>query len=113
MAGPGVADRGEDVQRWRIAANTLNKEPGTVDKKWSSSTWFGLGAKNASNSQELTTSLSLSWIVWVNDLSYRIWIRFGTWNKGSLHRIVSLVTVSRELCRYRLNYLVNRRSDEK
>jgi hypothetical protein len=40
MAQPQVVD-GEDIlQIWRVAANVLNKQSGTVDKRWSSS--FGV-----------------------------------------------------------------------
>jgi hypothetical protein len=40
---------------------------------------------------------------WINDLSDVIWMRFGTLNVKSLCRAGSLVTVSRELARYKLD----------
>jgi hypothetical protein len=39
--------------------------------------------------------------LWVNELSYGIWIRFGTWDIRSLHRAGSLMTVSKELSEYK------------
>jgi hypothetical protein len=41
MARPRVADRGDCLQIWRVAANILNKQPRTADSGWSTS--FGVG----------------------------------------------------------------------
>jgi len=41
MARPQVADGGEGLQTWRVAANTLNKQSRTADKVWSPS--WGVG----------------------------------------------------------------------
>jgi hypothetical protein len=44
MARPQVADGGDGLQIWRVAANILNKQSRTADKGWSSSLGFGRGA---------------------------------------------------------------------
>jgi hypothetical protein len=43
MARPRVADGGEGLQVWRVAANILNKQSRTADKGWSSSLGIGRG----------------------------------------------------------------------
>jgi hypothetical protein len=48
MARPQVADGGDSLQFWRVAANLLNKQSRTADKGWSSSLGVGLGANNSS-----------------------------------------------------------------
>jgi hypothetical protein len=48
MARPQVADGGDGLQVWKVAANTLNKQSRTADKGWSSSLGVGRGANNSS-----------------------------------------------------------------
>jgi hypothetical protein len=36
MAHPQVANRGDDLQQWRVAANILNKQSRIAGKGWSS-----------------------------------------------------------------------------
>jgi hypothetical protein len=43
MARPQVADGGDSLQFWRVAANILNKQSWTADKGWSSSLGVGRG----------------------------------------------------------------------
>jgi hypothetical protein len=43
MARPQVADGGDALQFWRVAANILNKQSRTAAKGWSSSLGFGRG----------------------------------------------------------------------
>jgi hypothetical protein len=43
MARPQVADAGEGLQIWRVAANILNKQSRTTDKGWSSSLGLAWG----------------------------------------------------------------------
>jgi hypothetical protein len=43
MARPQVADGGEGLQIWRVAANILNKQSRTADKGWPSSVGVGQG----------------------------------------------------------------------
>jgi hypothetical protein len=40
-----VADGGDDLQIWRVAANILNKQSQTANKGWSSTLGVGRGAK--------------------------------------------------------------------
>jgi hypothetical protein len=49
MARPQVADGGDGLQIWRVAANILNKQSWTADKGWSSSLGVGRGANNSSS----------------------------------------------------------------
>jgi hypothetical protein len=48
MACPRVADRGDGLQIWRVAANILNKQSRTADKGWASSLGVGRGGYNSS-----------------------------------------------------------------
>jgi hypothetical protein len=43
-----VADGGEGLQEWRVAANIMNKQSRTVDKGESTSLGIGRGAINSS-----------------------------------------------------------------
>jgi hypothetical protein len=47
MARPQVADGGDTLQVWRVAANILNKQLPTADKGWPSSLGVGRGANNS------------------------------------------------------------------
>jgi hypothetical protein len=47
-ARPQVADGGDGLQIWRVAANILNKQSRTADKGLSSSLGVGRGANNSS-----------------------------------------------------------------
>jgi hypothetical protein len=46
-ARPQIADGGEGLQIWRVAANMLNKQSRTADKGWHSSLGVGRGANNS------------------------------------------------------------------
>jgi hypothetical protein len=46
MARPQVADRGDALQIWRVAANILNKQLWTADRGWPSSLGVRWGANN-------------------------------------------------------------------
>jgi hypothetical protein len=46
-ARPQVADGGDGLQIWRVAANILNKQSYTVDKGWSSIFGVGRAANNS------------------------------------------------------------------
>jgi hypothetical protein len=48
MARPQVADGGDGLQIWRVAANILNKQSWTADNGWSSSLGVERGANNSS-----------------------------------------------------------------
>jgi hypothetical protein len=45
VAPPQVANGGDNLQIWRIAANISNKQLRTSDKGWSSSLWVGRGLR--------------------------------------------------------------------
>jgi hypothetical protein len=47
MARPQVADGGDALQVWRVAANILNKQSRTANKEWPSNLGVGRGAKNS------------------------------------------------------------------
>jgi hypothetical protein len=47
MARSQVADGGDALQVWRVAANILNKQSRTADKEWSSSLGVGRGDNNS------------------------------------------------------------------
>jgi hypothetical protein len=48
MADPQVADGGDALQVRNVAANILNKQSRTADKRWSSSLGVWRGANNSS-----------------------------------------------------------------
>jgi hypothetical protein len=48
MARLQVADGGDGLQIWKVAANILNKQSRTADKGWSSSLGVQRGANNSS-----------------------------------------------------------------
>jgi hypothetical protein len=48
MARPQVADGGNTLQVWRVAANIFNNQSRTADKGWPSSLGVGRGANNSS-----------------------------------------------------------------
>jgi hypothetical protein len=47
MARPQVADGGDGLRIWRVAANILNKQSRPADKGWSSSLGVGRGANDS------------------------------------------------------------------
>jgi hypothetical protein len=48
MARPQVADGGDALQVWRVAANILNRQSPTADKGWPFNLGVGSGANNSS-----------------------------------------------------------------
>jgi hypothetical protein len=76
MARPQVADGGDALQVWRVAANILNKQSQTVDKGWSSSLGVGREANYSSPLKisllrKTTRSLGPGQIPWIKDLGER------------------------------------------
>jgi hypothetical protein len=68
----------------------------------------GSGAKNPSLQktsllQNVQKSLGPRRVLWINDLSDNVDMRFGTWNVRCLYRASSLMAVSRELSIYNLD----------
>ena len=93
---------------WRVAANVLNKQSRTVDKKWSSSLRVG---RNANNSSPKKTDLVNTQIhfprIWSDPLvrsqQRKRDMKFGTRKVRSLHRAGSLTAAARELARQKLD----------
>jgi hypothetical protein len=80
------------LQLWKLAVNILNKQPRTDNKGWSSSLGVGRGDNNPSpDSLDKRPKLR------------NMDMRFGMWNVSSLYRAGSLMTVSRELARHKLD----------
>jgi hypothetical protein len=48
MARPQVADGGDGLQIWMVAADILDKQSRTADKRWYSNLGVGGGANNFS-----------------------------------------------------------------
>jgi hypothetical protein len=69
MASPQVADGGEGLPIWKLAANIMNKQLLTGDKGCPSGFGVGRGAKIILL-RNVTKSLGLGRILWINDLSY-------------------------------------------
>jgi hypothetical protein len=85
MARPQVADGGNTLQVWRVAANILNKNSRTADKGWPSSLGVGRGANNSSVKNHLVTKPNMKPRNWTDSLDKRpkqkkMDMRFGTWN---------------------------------
>jgi hypothetical protein len=81
MARPQVADGGDGLQIWSVAANIFNKQLRTADKEWSSSLGVGRWATNIAPQKKrkillrkITRSLGSERIPWINDLSERKWM---------------------------------------
>jgi hypothetical protein len=79
MARPQVAEGGDALQVWRVAADILNKKSRTAYKGWSFRLGVGRGAKNSSPYKisllrTFGRSLGPGRILWINDLSERKWI---------------------------------------
>jgi hypothetical protein len=72
MARPQVADGGNGLEMWRVAANIFNKQSRTADKGRSSSLGVGRGANNSSPYKiillrKFTRSLGHGLILWIID----------------------------------------------
>jgi hypothetical protein len=98
MARPQVADGGEGLQIWRVAANILNKQSRSADKGWPSSLGVGRGANSPPYKKKHFTKCYKGPRNWRDTLEQpkvrTMDMRFGTWNVRSLYRSGSLKTVS-------------------
>jgi len=57
-----IADGGDNLQIWMVAANILTKQSQTANKVWSSSQGIGQGANNSSQkNQPLAEYYTGSW----------------------------------------------------
>jgi hypothetical protein len=59
MACPQFADGGDGLQMWRLAANILNKQSSTADKRLSSSLRFGRRAAKSSPQKGLLRNITM------------------------------------------------------
>jgi hypothetical protein len=53
-------------------------------------------------------SLRFGWVLWINDLSNNMDMRFGAWNIRILYKEGSQMTVSKKLSKYRLDLVGGR-----
>jgi hypothetical protein len=89
--------------------NTVNKLMRTNDKGWSSSLRVERGANNLSPQKNSLVMKHLTELrTWMDSLDKRskrrdMDMRFGTFNVRSSYRTRSLVTVSKELSKFRLD----------
>jgi hypothetical protein len=105
MARPQVADGRDSLQFWRVAANILNKQSRTADKRWSSSLGLGVGLTTPHCKYKLVTKDHKKPPNWKNSLDKRpkrkkMDMRFGTWNVRSMCRAGSLRAVAEEISKY-------------
>jgi hypothetical protein len=108
MARPQVVDGRDGLQLWRLAVNILNKQSWAYNKGWSSSLGLGVGLTTPHRKKQTVTKSYTKPRSWTDSLDERskernMDVTFGTWNVRSLYRAGSLMTVSRELSRYRLD----------
>jgi hypothetical protein len=95
---------------WRVAANIFSKQPRTNDKGWCPPAW-GLGVVLTTLHRKKNKFVMKyeiepqTWTDSIHKLPKRrnMNMRLGLWNVRSLYRAGSLMTVSRELARYKLN----------
>jgi hypothetical protein len=62
-----------------------------------------LHRKKLNFSRKSRKSIGPGRVLWINDPSNNTDMRFGLWNVKSMYRAGSLITLSRELSRYRLD----------
>jgi hypothetical protein len=96
------------LQLWRLAANTLNKQPRRDSKGWFSNLGLGRGAnkpspKNKPVTKKSNRSSDLDGFTNKRPELRKMDMRFGTWNVRRFYSAGSLMTVSRELARHKLN----------
>jgi hypothetical protein len=68
MACPHAADGGDGIQIWRIAANILNKQSRTADKKWSSRLEVGLTTPHCKEKKNIITKCYSGPLTWTESL---------------------------------------------
>jgi hypothetical protein len=89
----------DDLQQLEVSSNALNKQSLTNDEGWYSSLGLGVGL-NTHHRYNRVSNLD----GFLNKRSKRrnTDMRLGTWNVRSVYRAGSLMTLSRNLSRYRL-----------
>jgi hypothetical protein len=95
----GPSHHGTAPPIWRAAANILNKQSRTADKRWPSSLGVGRCANNSSpqNLALLRNAYIASGLDWslVRPKQGKMDVRFGIWNVRNLYRLGSLMLVAR------------------
>jgi hypothetical protein len=71
MARPQVADGGDGLQIWRVAANILNKQSRTADKRWSSSLGLVVGLTTPHRKNKFVTKDHKKPRTWTESLDKR------------------------------------------
>ena len=129
MALPQVADGGT-ASIWRVAANKSNKQSRTDDEGWSSSLGVGRNANNTSPWKPMLSNTHMArcflWIQNNPEVNYSptrisgggVFLEeaprsrqrkrdmvLGAWNVRSLYRAGSPAAVTRELARYKLDFV--------
>jgi hypothetical protein len=101
MARPQVADRGDGLQIWRVAANILNKQWRTADRGWFSSLGVWWTANNPQHKNLIVANYLQAPRKWQDCLARhehrKTDMRLGTRNVRNLYRAGSLNTVAREV----------------
>jgi hypothetical protein len=106
MACPQVGDGGDGVHIWRVAVNILNKQSWTANMGWSPS--LGVGLTTPHHKNKLVTKCHKRHQTWTYSLEKQHKLKemdmtFGTWNVRSLYRTGSLMTVAKEMSKYKLD----------
>jgi hypothetical protein len=101
MARSEVADGGDALQIWRVAANILNKQSRTADKEWSSSWVLGVWLTTPHRTNKLVMKFHEG--PWTDSFDKRIKLqkmdmKFCTRNVRSLYR-----AVVKEISKYELD----------
>jgi hypothetical protein len=107
MARPRVADRGDGLQIWRVAANILNKQCQTADRGWPSSLGVGRGLTTLPIKLDISYKTLHTAFERTECLAQpkhrKMDTRFGTWKVRSLQRSGSFQTVVMVLGKYKLD----------
>jgi hypothetical protein len=90
MASPRVADRGDGLQIWRVAANILNKQSSTADSGWSSRLGDGRGLTTLPRKTDYHAQHRNRTDYLAQPKHRKVDLRFGTWNVRSLYKSGSL-----------------------
>jgi hypothetical protein len=110
MARPQDVDGGDNLQIWRVAANTLNMLSPTAETGWPSNLGVGRGARNWDSNNKLVTKCHKGPRTCTDFLDKRpkpkkMNMKFETWNVRSLYRAGSLRAVAEETPKYNLNIM--------
>jgi hypothetical protein len=105
---PQVADGGDSLQFWTVAANILNKQSWTADRGGPPACGLGVGLTTPHRKNKLVTKTLKKPRTWTDSLDKRprrkkMDMRFGTWNVRSMYRAGSLRAVAEAISKYKLD----------